>query len=276
MPTYTATSGTGQKNGHPKGESTQDEHFVLNYEHITGFSHGHHARGETREYDTTDQSGTHILSNDIFDLSGLDLVDDVVVGRLEDYDFSRDEIYIEGTPISKTGLEIGYGTTGGYDWKIVKFDADENDSAQGTQQWIVVDTGDGFAFYALEGARVTNGDGLSRNGHQEAHFVGAQDSYKVTAADLTDLPAVGFIDPQNFVPETETTSTGIIYNDYDHDMSDVNDVIEHAATMHANQADYRRYLDLTGDDLIAGGINNDTIKAHTGDDSVWGAAAMTL
>lgn len=108
---------------------------------ITQSSHGHHVRG--------DFDGGRSRGRDTFNFIDVDRVDNTIVGRIEDYDHSRDILMIEGTPIDKTRMEqFGHGTTNGWDWKIVEWAGDQLGE---TQQWLLIDTDGGWIFYALEG-----------------------------------------------------------------------------------------------------------------------------
>ncbi|WP_166507190.1 hypothetical protein [Frigidibacter mobilis] len=81
--TYTATNGLGQIHTYGGGLKNQTNHWDnLAFGPIKDFSHGHHARSGGG-YDT-------------FNFTGLDRVSGTVVGRLEDFDPSRDQIRIEG------------------------------------------------------------------------------------------------------------------------------------------------------------------------------------
>src|SRR6056297_955969 len=120
-----AQDGTGQIHAYAKaGNDT----LHLDFANITKFSHGHHVRG--------DSDGTNSRGADTFNFRNLHKVDDTVVGRIEDFDPSRDNLSINGSTISLGQLESGSGTTGGFSWRIVEYDVDSRDSATDTQQWI--------------------------------------------------------------------------------------------------------------------------------------------
>lgn len=223
----------------------------LDFASITNYAAGHHARGDT---DKSNNRGA-----DTFNFVNLDNIRNIVVGRLEDFDPSRDTLKIDGTAISLSQLQSGAGTTAGFAWRIVEYDADSRDSASAPQQWILIDTGDGYAFYALEGARVSDGDGASADGQQEAHFIGAAGGHRVTMSELDALfqtGVVGFVDPQNYVPAGFTAQGGITINDYDKVFADAQTRINGSSS----------------GDLIAAGLNNDTVSAGAGNDQVWGGS----
>lgn len=237
-----------------------DDLINLSFDGITDFSMGHHARGDA-DRDTN-------RGADIFNFEALDAVTGIVVGRIEDFDPSRDSLAINGVTLLPEDLQSGAGTTDGYRWRIVAYDADSRDSATAPQQWILIDTGGGFVFYALEGARVTNADGAANDstdnglidGDQEAHFIGARGGDRVTADQLAALDTIAFVDPENVVPAGFAPLGGRIINDYD-----------------ATYRDAQNPINGTRDgDLIAGGLNDDTIRAGDGDDRVWGGSGRDL
>lgn len=248
-----AQNGTGQI--HAYAQAGNDT-INLDFNTITSFSHGHHVRGDGS--DDLDDTSTD-RGNDIFDFKNLHKVDAVIVGRIEDFDLSRDTLKVNGASITSAQLAAGSGTTGGYSWRIVAFDADSTDSATGTQQWILINTDQGYVFYALEGARATNGNGAA-GGQQEAHFIGAMGTAQVTAAQLTALPTVGFVDPQNYVPAGFTAQGGDTINDDDNLYSET--LVQIVGTANG--------------DLIAAGLNNDNVNADNGNDVVWGGSGHDL
>lgn len=227
----------------------------LDFSNITRFSHGHHARGDGSRSDD-DTSITR--GNDIFNFRNLQNVDSIIVGRIEDFDLSRDTLRIHGANITAAQLAAGSGTTGGYSWRIVAFDADSADSATGTQQWILINTGQGYVFYALEGARAASG--AANEGSQEAHFIGAGGTAQVTAAQLAALPTVQFVDPQNYVPAGFVAQGGVTINDDDNSPADT--LIQIVGTANG--------------DLIAAGLNNDNVNAGDGNDVVWGGSGRDM
>ncbi|WP_299689195.1 calcium-binding protein [uncultured Tateyamaria sp.] len=267
--TELATVGMGQNHFYAKGG---DDTIDLDFGSIDRFSYGHHGRG--------DNDGSSIRGSDTFNFVNLQNVDHVVVGRLEDFDLSRDKLRIGSDLIEENDLLAGSGTTGGYNWRIVEYDSDTRDDQTATQQWLLIDTGQGYVFYALEGARVTDGNGGSNSGDQESHFVGASLGHRVTASELASLETVGYIDPQNHVPFDYSTQTGITYIDDDNQYLDSTDVIAHGVEMHTHDDDpndpatfnNNLTLDLTGDDLIAAGLNDDAVNAGEGNDTVWGGS----
>lgn len=204
---------------------------------------GHHVRGGD--------------GHDVFNFADLSSVSGTVIGRIEDFDASRDVIKIEGTAITSADLARGYGRTHGYDWKVVEWNGDHNDPGSAPQQWLLIDTGAGWVFYSLEGARVdVTGDGAANGGEQEGHF------FTTAPPDFSTMPSVGYVDPVNVVPEKSDGSDylpsngGVLINDVDSSASDVNAVIEGTG----------------GNDVIAAGLNDDTVRGWGGNDRVWGGS----
>lgn len=236
---------------HVWGSSARDETINISFANITGFTNGHHIRGEQKNLAYVDGNNDRVLSQDNFNFTNLNQISSggTVVGRLEDFDPTYDKIHIGGTGTqNQIILSQGSGQIGGHSWKVVEHNGDHNGTENpDPQKWLVITTASGgHVVYALEGARV---DGSPANGPgqvQEHHFI-----TQTTALQIIAEPSVQYVDPQNYVPHGQTTNSGIVYNDYDNDQADVDEVIQHSPT-----------LNLTGDDLIAGGINGDIINAH--------------
>lgn len=205
---------------------------------INKFSHGHHARGDgdganSRGADTFNFRNTHNVSNG-----------EVVVGRLEDFD-GRDRILLEGNEIDLGNLPNNV--------RVVEFNGAHNDPGATPQQWLLITTSTGgHIFYALEGARADmNGNGGANEGVQEKHFIHSADLPNFAA-----LPDVDYVDTQNYVPAGYSAQGGTTINDYD-----------------ATAADVQAQVIGTGSgDLIAAGLNDDTVRAGGGNDRVWGGS----
>jgi Ca2+-binding RTX toxin-like protein len=225
----------------------------LGFDNITGYTKGHHARGDNKLF-------TGGLSDDTFMFQDLDEIGSsgIVVGRLEDFDLTRDKIYIEGAQIN---VSSGSGTTAEYDWKVVEWDADGGDSAIADQQWLHIDTGNGGSiFYALEGARITpNGNGGANEDPSGSNFFHQEDHFLKLAnlpSNFSNLQSVNFIDPHNQVPDGVTAQTGgLTINDYD-------DVVSEVGQINGSSKG----------DAIAAGLNNDIVNSGDGNDQVWGGS----
>ncbi|RMC33761.1 calcium-binding protein [Paracoccus alkanivorans] len=237
-----AINGQGQLHTYPNKEYEEKnpvDHWAnLVFDEITTISNGHHVRLGAG-YDT-------------FNFTNIDNVNNVIVGRIEDFDASRDEIRIEGELLDFNNLPSYV--------RIVEYNGDHNDPGADPQQWILIDTGDGKIFYSLEGARVDmNGDGASQEGDQEAHFI-----HEGNIPNFSTLKDVKYTDPINFVPDGYTPDGGIVYNDeYNFDL----------ITHDAKAADVLEVIaGSTSGDLIAAGLNDDTVEAKGGHDHVWGGS----
>lgn len=239
-----AQNGPGQIHIWPKAGN---DIINLDFSNIDKFSHGQHARGDT---DTSNNRGA-----DRFNFQNLHRVDDIIVGRIEDFDLSRDSLSIDNVVISRAALESGSGQVNGYSWRVVEYDADPLDSATDLQRWFLIDTGQGYAFYALEGARVSD-TGAANGGTQEVHFIGTGGRPRVTVAELQALKTVEFVDPKNYIPLGYNTQGGVKIHDKDITISDT-------------QVDING---TNGGDLIAAGINDDVVFGKGGNDYIWGGS----
>lgn len=227
-----------------------------------GLVDGHHVRG--------DGNGSINRGDDVFAFSNVSDVTGIVQGRIEDFDPTRDQIVIaagtldEGSyTLTQADLAAGSGTIGSITWKIVMSNGDHNDPGSEPQFWILIENANGGQiFYALEGARVDmNGDGGANRGEQEAHFlrnVYGFNSDRSTYLDLDALEAVSYVDPINFIPEAFINSAdpdGLTLNDYDRNVDDM---------ILINGTSVR--------DVIAAGLNDDTVHGNGGDDMIWGGS----
>lgn len=206
-----------------------DDVTNMKFNNIWKFSHGHHVRGDE--------------GADTFNFMNLHEVSDVIVGRIEDFNYSEDVIQIEGTTIDLFNLPP-YA-------KIVEYNGEHNDPGADPQQYLLINTSaGGQVFYALEGARVDmTGNGGANSGDQENHFV-------LSAPNFSQLQEVDYIDQVNYVPVSAVAQGGMTINDTDVKPSDVTDII---------------YGGSQGD-LIAAGLNDDTVYAGDGNDQVWGGS----
>lgn len=215
---------------------------------------GHHVYGGR---------GSGSAGADTFDFTNVHNVDGVTVGRVEDYDASRDKILIEGSEIDLTEGEGVAGARGQYDWRVVSWDTNPDDIATSPQPWLVIDTNGGVIFYALEGARVVEpGTGESNGANQERHFIHYENlpsgiNGRASEQAILDLQATPYVDPVNYVPVGYVPQNGgKLINDYDDTLADAQNAI----------------LGSSSDDVIAAGVNNDTVEAAAGDDTVWGGS----
>ena len=218
----------------------------MSFQAVSGYVQGHHVRGDNSDGSNPGQ--------DTFNFVDLGEVTGTVVGRIEDFDMSRDTIKIEGVSIDLNNL-----SNSTFDVELVAFNGGHNDPGSTSQQWLLINTpAGGRIFYALEGARIDmTGNGGAQSGSQEAHFV----PQSKLPSDFASLTRIDFIDQFNFIPagETASGSGGISYNDIDVTKSDVDEIISVANGTATNFGD-----------LIAAGINNDSVDAGLGNDKVWG------
>ena len=230
--THVAKNGTSQIHFYSGGFDRATDHWDnLAFAPIIEFSHGHHAR-----------SGG---GNDTFNFQNINNVANVIVGRLEDFDPSRDEIRIEGDFLDFGNLPSNV--------RIVEFNGAHHEKGSHPQQWLLIATAaGGHIFYALEGARIDmNGHGGSNSGSHEHHFI-----LESQLPDFSTLKDVIYTNPDNIVPDGFSSLTGVTINDIDVDAADVMSPIIGSA----------------GDDLIAAGLNDDLVHGFAGHDRIWGGS----
>lgn len=247
---YIAINGKGDHGGKHiyawDSRNVSDYEYRLKFGEITDFTHGHHVRTNlNRESSTESQADAWIADGrDIINIIYSDNVKNTVVGRFEDLDLSEDIMKVNGVVLDFYNLPENV--------KIVRYNGEFDDARSYGQQWLLIDTGKGKIFYALEGARVDMIDksGGSFGGYQETHFLGS-------APDFSKLVEVPFYNEIHIVPKSYSTQgEGIVINDVDQIPQDVLDVIQGT----------------NGGDLIAAGLNNDIVRAGSGNDTVWGGA----
>ncbi|WP_147115177.1 calcium-binding protein [Tateyamaria sp. syn59] len=240
---------------------TGDDHIMMDMSRPSGpqtsFS------GDKQSPDALARHGHHVYGGDgadVFEFRSPFEAKNYVIGRIDDFDPSRDQIRIDGRTIDFDNLPTGVQIIRHLD-----------------QQWLKI--GD-RVFYALEGAR------LEQDGSEERHFIWLPDAWRSGVPDHTRST---YSDPENFVPydhyksflsglnvveksspTTEGTERGdYIFSDKGASSSDVirgrggHDVI------HANTGEDEIYGG-NGRDLIAGGLDDDLIHGGSGADKIWG------
>ncbi|GGX52085.1 hypothetical protein GCM10007385_20930 [Tateyamaria omphalii] len=233
-------------------------------------SHGHHVRG--------DNDDDVNRGNDVFrfrDLDGL-RAGAAIVGRIEDFDPSRDEIYIEDTLIDFDNLPASID---GNTVRVVQYNGNFDDPDADPQQWLLIEAHNGYVFYALEGARVITTPGFTggaNDSRQEQHFLRSLvdpatglnidlTSASAIAAFFDSLPSTQFVDPQNFIPDGVAQGNGLYIVDNDgtprNDGNDDDDQIQNVQEVIQGSEN---------DDVIAAGLNNDSVAALGGNDTVYG------
>lgn len=247
--TFNMTATNTRAQFHPWGGWGNDTINMI-FSDIDGFAHGHHTYA--------DLSG-NVNFSDTYDFIDIHEVHSggVVLGRLNDYDSTRDILKIEGQVVDLYDLE-SFEHPSVSSIRIVEYNGAHTDPDAHAQQWLLIETSTGGTiFYAIEGARVAMDD---NNGSQtqETHFLLPED----LPASFSALETVEFVAKHNYVPLGYTAEVGgLVYNDRDRDIADVEDVIGDEA----NEASQFG-------DLIAAGLNSDLVTALGGDDFVWGGS----
>lgn len=239
----------------------------LNFSKINqSYVWGHHVQGEGNDMIST----ADVLSADTFNFQLTTAEDSstgaltgifggrVAVGRLEDYDFSRDKIQVNGTEVNlrdlPSNMEIVYHN-GSLNSKIsAGFDL---------QAWLVIRTGTaalgyGHVVYALEADRANPSTipNVTYVRETESHFI-SEDAANEIIALFNQAGRATYVDPQNFVPDGYVVQgAGQYINDYDTNITSANELISGTAA----------------GDLIAAGVNNDTVFADLGNDRIWGGS----
>ncbi len=202
---------------------------------------------------------------DRFEFINTNATSEVIMSRIDDYDASRDSIWVNGAQLNLAALPAGM--------RIVEFWG---------QQFLLIGSN---TVIGLEGARLAD-----ENPHGHAH--GAEESHFWAKPDfpmeIFSQATVAFVDQVNYVPWSlystlhagmtpitgAGTITGTASNEYIRTWSsDVtsdsisaglgNDVID------AGQGRDTVYGG-EGNDLIAGGIDRDSLFGDNGNDQIWG------
>lgn len=183
----------------------------------------------------------------------------MLIGRIDDFDNSRDSIWLGDMQLNLRNLPNGV--------RIVQHLG---------QQWILFSN---KAAYALEGARKTSGD------NEEDHFPDGQFSISL----LNSLPSVTYIDQLNYVPRSlyeavegslnEVSGSGAVINgtataDRIYDESGNSGTIYGGAGGDVIDSNGGRDTVYGGadNDMIAGGLDDDTLYGGSGNDTVYGGS----
>ena len=227
-----------------------------------GVFFGHHVRG-----DREGELGENVeLGRDVFDFVGLSALQEgqVVVGRIDDYDHSRDEIRVEGVRIDLNALPENI--------RLVEFNGTHDIHERSEpQMWLLITTEQGGkVFYSLDGARIDADDtnpGFANLGTEEAHFIPES-----LLPDFDSLQDVRFVDRQNYIPAGyEQQDGGLYINDFDGNNGRFHMLDNPSGRSVRENVDDPVYGG-NGNDLIAGGVNNDVIIALDGADTIWGGS----
>tara|TARA_R110002124_G_scaffold240419_1_gene405617 strand:- start:96 stop:2000 length:1905 start_codon:yes stop_codon:yes gene_type:complete len=229
-----------------------------------GYFFAQHVRG-----DEEGVKGNQVeLGRDIFNFRDVENVSKgtVVVGRIDDFDVSRDEIQIDGLPLDLNNLPENI--------RIVEFNGTPDEFEDtANQQWLLITNSvGGKIFYGLEGTRIDMDEtipGFANLGTEEAHFIPEE-----WLPNLDDLPDVEFIDQQNYIPEGyEAQEGGLYINDFDANNGRFHLLPPNGfPTVQENVE--APINGSSGNDLIAAGVNNDVVFALKGNDTVWGGSGF--
>lgn len=223
------------ENGRPWGKIV-DHTMIFDFDNVT-VPDGHHARAQD--------------GRDTFNFTNIAEVKTTVVGRFEDFDPTRDRIQIEGVTLNFAKLPSNV--------KVVSYNGDHNDPGTDSQQWLLIDTGPGYLFYSLEGARVDmNNDGGGNNGEHETHFIKSRPNFST-------LKEVTYTNPFNHVPAGYSPDGGkVIHDGYITSTDTFCWGDRHVADVKAPVRGTSK------GDLIAAGLNDDTVLGDGGNDRIWG------
>lgn len=282
-----AVTGAGQV--HMWGQAGND-HLNLDMANSSG-TQGHHAYGG---------SGA-----DTFEFVNLAELDHLSIGRLDDFDPSRDHIKIEdivihspthagGAPsLADLPRNIEVEGVGTIRLKIVEYQQTSTRAIElGPQQFLALgkvsgEDVDWLAFYTLEGARRDDED------LEEVHFV---EMGQLTSADIAAMEPVQFEPQMNYVPEHVASTAGlnrIETQDEEIYGTSGDDHIIAAPAVLAAERDNVIYgfggddvinagkaEDVVsggaGDDFIAGGLDNDRLSGNNGNDTMYGGSENDL
>ena len=165
-----------------------------------------------------------------------------ILGRIDDFDASRDSIWIDGQEIDLNAPPPNV--------RIVEYNG---------QQWIQIGS---HILYALEGARLINGI-------EEVHFT-------PFPTDISSLPEVDYIDQVNFVPydlyQAHEASGSL--NAIDSNAAAISGT-GRADLITADKAS-SSISGLDGNDVVNAGKGHDTVRGGDGDDSIAGGMDMDL
>jgi hypothetical protein len=182
--------------------------------------------------------GHHVrggAGEDVFHFTDIDNVSGFVVGRIEDFDIRSDTILIEGETLDFADLPDNV--------RVVGYNGHHDDPGALPQPWLHISTeAGGDIFYALEGARVD----MDQEASQEPHFLKAP-------VDPWALPEIEYVSPNNYLPDGHAPVNGLVIEDTDATRADVLENIFAS--------------DL--DDLIAAGLNDDTVYGGGGHDNIF-------
>lgn len=206
--------------------------------------------------------GAHVFGghgSDRFVFSGVKSNEQKIIGRIDDFDYYRDSIWIDDEQIDFRHLPNNV--------RIVEHNG---------QQFILINE---IILYALEGARhrseTVNGDGRNSEGSEENHFIDWPKEWENGVPRSAD---VAYHDPVNFVPKQYVADYGQYVNLRDTMGQELtgtngNDRIEGSSDLSqlifANDGDDFVWSN-RGNDTVYGGAGDDYLDGYHGHDDLWG------
>ncbi|MFN3526958.1 MAG: calcium-binding protein, partial [Paracoccus sp. (in: a-proteobacteria)] len=206
--------------------------------------------------------GHHVFGGsgaDKFVFWNVDQNDQRIIGRIDDFDPTQDEIWIDDQRVDLNNPPENV--------RIISHEG---------QQWILIND---RILYALEGARHQSpsvaADGKNAGAREEDHFINWPEKW------LNGIPAsadVEYRDPTNFVPsrflpDEITTANRFSPREHHFHGTDGADRIEgspdHGQILHGHGGDDFIFGN-RGDDTIHGGPGNDYIDGYHGNDVIYG------
>jgi len=238
-----------------QGDDTLRLDFDSNFNNTKFHSQGHHARGDADGGNAGQGLGSGLIGvyagnvnlqqyrgEDQFRFENTANVTGIAYGRIEDFQLGEDKIFVDGIELDMSNMTAaGQALPGGGHAKVVLEQGAHDDPGAVPQYYLLIETSSGGTiFYALEGARVDMVGTPPNSGDQELHFL----NY-ANRPDWSSHVAVDYEDPQNYIPAAylDLNVSGQKIIDYDSVRQDVLDIISGTSN----------------DDLIAAGLNDDTV-----------------
>ncbi len=229
---YSTKQGYGQY--HLWGDRGNDR-FVISLANQVGWgSQGHHLYGGE--------------GADQFEFTGVSLTNEYSFSRIDDFDASRDSIWVSGVKLNFAALPSNM--------RVVNYVG---------QQFLLIGT---KTVIALEGARLSDEfSGFGTSQAEEAHFWSKTATATGFPTAIFNQPTAAFIDQVNFVP----------FSAYSAVDGALNRIHAHGTINGTAGNDYVwAWNPDTTSDSILGGAGNDVIDANTGRDTVYGGEGHDL
>lgn len=185
---------------------------------------------------------------DRFEFTGVGTTNVVSFSRIDDFDASRDSIWVDGQQINLNALPANM--------RVVNYVG---------QQFLLIGNS---VVIALEGARLADEfSAFGTSGAEEAHFWSMTSNGGSFPTAIFSQPTVAFVDQVNFVP----------YSTYAAVDAGLNRISSSGAITGTAAGDYIWAWDSAEtNDSILGGLGNDVIDANTGRDTVYGGDGNDL